>query len=141
MSTGRSSARSIIRGLVFSTLAVMLAVMGLARYLAWVDEQWWASFFPPGRLPPPAIAGWLLVGAAVMALPALFERSGRIALGVVLLVAVSGAAYVAVGPASVVLVLGLGGLAFLLRTLPREVVRRPRLRLANLEPRKRTVRS
>ena len=139
--TRRSSARSIIHGLVFSLLAVGLAFAGLARYLSWFDEQWWSSFFPGEPLPPPAIARWLLVGAGIAAVVALFARSGRIVLAAATVVALSIIGYAAVGPAAFVLPAAVIALSIVMRTWPREAFGGPRLRSETFEPPKKAVRS
>jgi len=132
--TRLSHVRSLIPGLVFSVLALALAVLGIARYVMWFDEQFWSSFFPPDRLPPPEMAAWLLVGAGMMVLLALFARSGRMVLGIVSVVAVSSAAYVAAGPAAVVLTVTIVGLAVVCRTWPQASFNAPRLRAEVFEP-------
>jgi len=132
--TRLSHARSLLHGLAFSVLALALAVLGIARYVMWFDEQFWSSFFPPGRLPPPAMAAWLLFGAGMMALLALFARSGRLVMGIASVVAVSSAAYVAAGPAAVVLTMAIVALTVVCRTWPRASFNAPRLRAEIFEP-------
>jgi hypothetical protein len=137
----RSSARSIIHGLVFSLLAVGLAFAGLVRYVSWIDDQFWWSFFVVEIDPPPAIAAWLLVGAGLTAVVALFARSGRIVLAIATVVALSIVGYTAVGPAAFVLPAAVIALAIVARTWPREAFRGPRLRSEMLEPPKKAVRT
>jgi len=137
----RSSARSIIHGLVFSLLAVALAFAGLARYISWAGEQSLWGFFAIGLSPPPAIAAWMLGGAGLMAAVALFARSGRIVLAAATVVALAIIGYTAAGPAAFVLPAAVIALSIVARTWPREAFRGPRLRSETLEPPKRAVRS